>query len=174
MPPLRTYQIPDPDDNSNIKEASQNLTREVAQNLIDQADEDLFCALGCWRHNHHEPFNEICYLLHQSLEKWLKVAHQMCFEKIPKGSAGHDLKELVEPFQTKPENKSDKPDLSAVMRTLNAEIILTNRQYPNRVRYREDTGSKFGLNAQAYFLRDAVFITRRLVKRWLKARENGG
>lgn len=76
MPRLRTNQIPIPNEDTFE-------TRKVAQDLLDQAEEDLFCALGCLRRNPHEPLNEICYLLHQSLEKWIKVALQMSKGKFP-------------------------------------------------------------------------------------------
>lgn len=224
MPQLRTYQIPTP-----TEDASEDtyVTRKVTQDLIDQADEDLLCAIGCWRHNPHEPFSEICYLLHQSLEKWIKVAIQMSIARRPgvshknkhtkKPSEAkrfppiHDIEILLSPFcktpliremkfakkECFPQRKTfstaqinvrrwnaagcvrtlskiqrKKPDMSTVADILQADPIFMSSDYPNRVRYRENTGIKFNLNAQAFILKDAVFMARRLVKHWLKIREN--
>lgn len=168
MPPLLTYQIP-------ILKEDTYETRKAAQSLIDQADEDLFCALGCRRRNPHEPLNEICYLLHQSLEKWIKVAHQMSFGRYPHS---HDLKELLLPFlKSNDSNNNDQKttaetlDLSSVLRELNAEMILTDKNYPDRVRYRMKIEGKFSLNAHADILLQAVFLARRLIKCWLPTRE---
>lgn len=214
--PLSTYQIPNPNETD---------ARKVAQSLIDQADEDLFCAIGCMRKNIHYPVNEICYLLHQSLEKWLKVAHQMSLAKPPSSKKKnklhkqdskdakrfphtHDIGgELLPffcygiPFLIKHKStthkyfplkmslrgrqpryhrrhsmwqpltqKRKKPNLNSVMLELNVEPILLSQSYPDAVRYRDGLQSKYDLNAQVNILVYSVFLTRTLVKRWLRVR----
>lgn len=164
MPPLRTYQIPIPDDN--IFE-----TRKVAQNLIDQADEDLFCAIGCIRKNPHDHLNETCYLLHQSLEKWIKVAHQMSTGQF---KPSHDFgKDLLPVFcdgniVNNNSDKADKPDLHLVFDVLEQASVVMEKNYPDRVRYREHEKHNYNLNIQLAILLDAVFLARRLIKHWLK------
>ena len=43
------------------------------QSWIDRAEEDLLCAVFlCRQRINYSPLANICYLLHQSIEKWLK------------------------------------------------------------------------------------------------------
>ncbi len=163
MPPLQTYQIPNPDNKSKA--------REVAQELIAQAEEDLFCALGCWRHNPHEPFNEICYLLHQSLEKWIKVALQMSYGSFRRS---HNLGVLLRPLCTNKlgVNKQKKkriqgPELDVVMEILGAEPVLIGKNYPDQIRYRESDTNDYDLKNHVRILFKAVCRVRQLVKCWL-------
>jgi len=165
MPPLQTYQIPNPDNKSK--------TREVAQELIDQAEEDLFCALGCWRHNPHEPFNEICYLLHQSLEKWIKVALQMSYGSF---RPSHDLSVLLRPLCTnkssanKQKKRRQGPILDPVAELLGEEPILMGRNYPDNIRYRTSNTDDYDLKKHMKVMFKAVCRARQLIKRWLVER----
>lgn len=58
---LRVYRLPE--------EASSQ------QPLIERAEEDLLCALALYRQGAcgYLPLVTVCYLLHQTLEKWLKL-----------------------------------------------------------------------------------------------------
>ncbi len=170
MPQLRTYSITIPTEDTS---EDTYVTRKVAQDLLDQAEEDLFCALGCLRRNPHEPLNEICYLLHQSLEKWIKVALQMSTGTFPHH---HHLEKLLQPFCIE-ESENNKPELKDVFRILSAEPALMGNNYPDHVRYRvRENGERVyrTLSPHARLLVDAVFLTRRLVKRWLKYKDESG
>jgi len=151
MSPLQPYRIPNP---KNTK------TREMAQEVLDQAEEDLMFAISCLRkHRDSSPLNDICYLLNQSLEKWLKVAIQLGHDSFPKK---HDLEDSLFPAAS-----TYCPRLHEVIDILRrADPDLLDEHYPNRVRYREIEYSR--LYAHSYILLDSVFETRRRVKTWIK------
>jgi hypothetical protein len=154
---MQTYQIYNPDN---------SVTRNTAQNLLDQADEDFLCAIGCLRNCQHDPLNEVCYLLHQSLEKWLKVALQMSNGNFPHS---HKIKEDILPeFCGENPDITQKPDLREVRIFFGRLPIVIDKSYPSYVRYRENNHS---LNEHVEVLLGGVFLTRRLVKKWLKNRE---
>lgn len=160
MPSLCTYQIPNPKDSE---------TRKIAQNLLDQAEEDLFFAIGCLRKNPFDPLNQVCYLLHQSLEKWVKVALHMSSGRF---IHSHDLgKDLLPVLCNDQPDLNKAPDLRPVKEILEAFPLLKDNNYPSQVRYRENEKNGYNLYAHLVILLDAVFLTRLLVKKWLKDRE---
>jgi len=123
-----------------------------------RAEEDLFCALFLVRHARgYLPLNNICYLLHQSLEKWLKIYLAMNGSEF---EFTHDLGYLL--------NVATRLDLSFhtiyCMLAPHGEVILDKRASSRNMRY----GAGNGLDEALDTLIRANFHTRRKVKRFLK------
>lgn len=147
-----------------IKNPGNTEPRERAQNFLDQAEEDLLFATICLRtkHSGYQPINQINFLLHQSIEKWLKTMLQIGTGK----PWGHDIHGFLESCIQK------YSELGKVEQVLKMDEELLKKNYPSSLRYREgDAYNSYDLQDQFCILLEAAFLTRRLVKRWLKNNE---
>ena len=150
-----------------IKNPGEIEPRERAQNFLDQAEEDLLFATICIRKKHrsYNPITQINYLLHQSIEKWLKTMLQIG----PGKPWGHDVGDLLEScIQKYSELSKVEQVLKMDEEPSKSEYPLLKRDYPSNLRYREgDAYNSYNLEDQFCILLEAAFLTRRLVKRWL-------
>jgi HEPN domain-containing protein len=146
---LRVYELPD-------DKADQ-------QRFIDRAEEDLLCALSLYtrRACGYLPVVTVCFLLHQSIEKWLKAFLAVKAKPQPKT---HDLYQLLEAARKiEPKFMKVREDIEKV----DSEIL--GQQFPSDIRY-EDT--RPDIEKDVEILLQAARATRRLVKQSLK--EEGG
>ncbi|MDD5205078.1 MAG: HEPN domain-containing protein [Desulfobacterales bacterium] len=65
--------------------------KAVHQPYVDRAEEDLLCAISLYRRGAcgYAPLNNVCYLLHQAIEKWLKLLIEVRVGTSPQKN--HDL-----------------------------------------------------------------------------------
>jgi HEPN domain-containing protein len=128
------------------------------QYLIRRAEEDLFCAVMlCRRKSGYMPLVNICYLLHQSIEKWLKVF--LIIQSPAFKQKGHDLEYLFDKAtEIKIQFEFIKSELTLV------DPVILGPKFPSDLRYNE-TSPEIEDYIQA--LMRAVFKTRRLIKRHL-------
>jgi HEPN domain-containing protein len=139
-------------------------SRNRAQRFLDQAEEDLLYATICLRSKHGGccPINDINYLLHQSIEKWLKAFLHVGVGT-PAKSWRHNLETIVKACVQK------HPEMLKVQIILEHDEFLLRNDYPSNLRYREgDDYDTYNLQDQFCILIDAAFSTRRIVKQWLK------
>lgn len=154
---MRTIQI------KNIKNTG---SRTRAQGFLDQAEEDLLYATICLRSKHGDywPINDTNYLLHQSVEKWLK-AFLHVGDGIPV-KRGHGLRGFLDGCIQK------HPEMLKVQNILEYDEFLLEQEYPSNLRYREGNDyDTYNLQDQFCILIEAAFATRRIVKQWLKTNE---
>lgn len=150
-----------------IKNEEDTDSRNRAQRFLDQAEEDLLFATICLRRKHGDycPIHDINYLLHQSIEKWLK-AFLHVGEGIPSKSWGHNLDALLSGCVQK------DMEMIKVQAMLERDEYLLRKDYPSNLRYREgEIYDTYDLLDQFCILLEAAFTTRRVVKRWLRNNE---
>lgn len=105
------------------------------QVFIDRAEEDFLCALSMWRRGRcsHLPITNICYLLHQCIEKWLKAFLAINSLEIPKKyQRTHSLGKFLEIAK-------QRESLFAELRQKIAdkEPKLLEASFPGNLRYSE-------------------------------------
>jgi HEPN domain-containing protein len=150
-----------------IKNLENTDSRNRAQRFLEQADEDLLYATICLRNKNGDywPIDDINYLLHQSIEKWLK-AFLHVGEGTPFKSRGHNLESLLSSCVQK------DMEMLKVQIMLERDEYLLRTDYPANLRYREgDIYDTYDLPDQFCILLEAAFTTRRVVKRWLRNNE---
>jgi len=133
------------------------------QHFINRAEEDLFTATYLYRRGicGFSPYVVICFLLHQATEKWLKAFLAMAGLPTKKT---HELRFLFDwAAKEEPELQVVKAELEEV-----DEEILEHK-FPSGLRYNETPEN---VEDCIRVLCKAAFRTRRLVKRWLKRRED--
>ena len=149
-----------------IKNIDNTDSRNRAQRLLDQAEEDLLYAVICLRNKRGDywPINDINYLLHQSIEKWLKTFLHVGVGTPVKWDHG------LQGFLTGCVQKH--PEMQKVQKILDCDDLLLLRNYPSTLRYREgDLYDTYDLEDQFCILMEAAFTTRLIVKQWLKTNE---
>jgi HEPN domain-containing protein len=133
------------------------------QRFIDRAEEDLLCAVSLCRGGArgYLPLVTVCYLLHQAIEKWLKLLISVLSIGVStKGTNAHNLRLfLTEIGKLEPEFLSIQDNIEVV----DGEML--EHRFPGDLRYKE-TPSEIDLYIKV--LLKAAFTTRRLVKRHLK------
>lgn len=146
-PALRVHELPE--------------DKSAQQQFIDRAEEDLVCAVSLYRRGAcgYSPLVTICFLLHQAIEKWLKLLIAVQGLKIPTNGQ-HDL----HPRFTALEGLI--PDLGRIRKEIETidEKILTHR-FPGDLRYNETPAD---IERYVNVLLRAAFKVRRIVKRYLK------
>lgn len=143
---LRVYRLP--------KETSSQ------QPLIERAEEDLLCALALHRQGAcgYLPLVTVCYLLHQALEKWLKLL--IAVRGIHISTKTHDL---YRRFEAVEEAEPVFGDIRSQIEEIAPEIMA--HKFPGNLRYNETPPD---IERYVQVLIKAAFATRRLVKRTLK------
>lgn len=147
-----------------IKNLENTDSRNRAQRFLEQAEEDLFFATICLRRKNsgYWPIHDVNYLLHQSIEKWLK-AFLHIGEGTPSKSWGHNLDALLIGCVQK------DIKMAEVQVLLERDDYLLRKDYPSNLRYREgEVYDTYDLPDQFCILLEAAFTTRRVVKRWLR------
>lgn len=130
------------------------------QPLIERAEEDLLCAVALYRRGAcgYLPLVTTCYLLHQALEKWLKLL--IAVRGISVSTKGqHDLYNRIVALESSvPEFKKIREEIERI------DPMLMDHKFPGNLRYNE-----IPTDIEQYIkaLISAVFKTRRLVKRCL-------
>lgn len=121
------------------------------------------CAIWLCRgsNRRYSPLTNVCYLLHQAVEKWIKVVHAVA--GIPEVNAkkeGHDLGRLLEPLEAK------YPEFSSI-RTMIEEVDggLLRQRFPADLRYEEIMPE---IERYVAVLMRAAFLVRRTAKTWLQ------
>lgn len=144
---LRVYELPD--------------DYQSQQPFIERAEEDLLCAVMLSRHGacNYLPLVTVCYLLHQAIEKWLKLL--IAVRAMPGSTQGqHDLySRFTTVGKLEPQFLTIRDSIEAV----NGEIM--GHKFPGDLRYNEPP-TDIGQYIQA--LMTAAFATRRLAKRSLR------
>ena len=146
---LRLYKLPE--------------TACAQQPFIDRAEEDLLCALSLYRHGAcgYSPLVTVCFLLHQSLEKWLKVFIAVQRISVPtKGQ--HELLSRLEAAKTL---EPAFADIQSKIEKIEPAIMAHN--FPGNLRYNETPPD---IEKYVEVLIKASFATRKLVKQALKRR----
>ncbi len=136
------------------------------QPLIDRAEEDLMCAICLYRQGAcgYPPLLNVCYLLLQGIEKWLKVF--IAIQDISVPTKGRDSHNLSRFFTALSEHE---PDLEAIRQRIETtEPNLFSHDFYVNLRY-TDTPTEIENYIEA--LMPAAFATRRVVKRFLKRRQ---
>jgi len=129
------------------------------QRLIERAEEDLLCAVALYRQGAcgYLPLVTTCYLLHQALEKWLKLL--IAVRGIPVSAKAHDLyNRIVALEKLDPEFKKIQEEIEGT------DPMLMDHNFPGNLRYNE-----IPTDIEQYIkaLISAVFRTRRLSKQYL-------
>jgi hypothetical protein len=145
------------------------------QPLVDRAEEDLMCAICLYRDGAcgYPPLLNICYLLLQGIEKWLKVFIAIQDIRIPtnqdiripiKGRDSHNLSRF---FAAVAEHE---PDFERIQKKIEeVEPELLSHKFFVDLRY-NDTPVEVENYIQT--LIPAAFDTRRVVKKFLKRRQH--
>lgn len=136
------------------------------QKFIERAEEDLLCAIHLCRRKvcGYEPSVVICYLLHQAVEKWLKLL--VYVRGLPVGDVRntHNLDLLLELLQ------DTDPRFEAIRANIgNADRDLLRRKFASNLRY-EETPPDISLHIDT--LLPVAFAVRRLAKEKLRAWED--
>lgn len=107
------------------------------------------------------PLVNICYLLHQTIEKWLKLF--VAVNGIPVSNSTwwrHDLNKLFEAAGGK------EPIFLEIKETINGvDGFLLEHAYPGNLRYNE---TPLEIELHVGVLMQVAFVVRRVVKRWLR------
>lgn len=133
---------------------------KAIQELIERAEYDLLCAIYLSRHGAFgtpSPENVI-YLLHQSIEKWLKVVIHTQQKNLPKKDQIHDLEKLLG------KTESYHACFSHIWQLLIEGNKFLDEKYGKNIRYQSYDNAENDI----YLWIDAAFTTRRIAKRWLK------
>ncbi|MCX8171798.1 MAG: HEPN domain-containing protein [Candidatus Bathyarchaeota archaeon] len=155
--PLRVFILPD------------RISNE--QRLVDRAEEDLLCAVHLLR---KPPFGRytpahVCYLLHQSIEKWLKVLLLYNKGKYPKlhnldelfqnviQSTDHHLSNTISRVKDLIEEVDEWVESSAGV----WELKILDRNFQDNLRYNKDDPN----DVQVWVLLKCAFKIRKIVKR---------
>lgn len=135
------------------------------QPRVDRAEEDLMCAICLYREGAcgYLPLVNICYLLLQSIEKWLKVF--IAIQDISVATKGRDSHNLSRFFTALEREEAFKVIRQRIERT--DPKLLLHDFYVN-LRY-NDTPTE--IENYIKTLIPAAFDTRRVVKRFLKRRQ---
>mgnify|MGYP005841338443 CR=1 FL=1 len=141
------------------------------QPLIERAEEDLLCAIALYRQGAcgYLPLVTVCFLLHQALEKWLKLiiavrgiavaAKQDEKQRVKP----HDLYRLLTALDEKlPEFGEIRGEIEKV------DPALMDHKFPGSLRYNETPAE---IERYVRVLIPVAFKTRRLVKRYLNQEE---
>ena len=137
------------------------------QSLIDRAEEDLMCAICLYREGAcgYLPLLNICYLLLQGIEKWLKVYIEIR-DITGVSTKGRDSHNISRFFNAVAERE---PDLERIQREVESiEPELLSHKFNVDLRY-NDTPTEIENYIET--LIPAAFDTRRVVKRFLKRRQ---
>jgi len=132
------------------------------QPLIERAEEDLLCALSLYRQGTcgYSPLVTVCFLLHQALEKWLKVL--IAVKGIHVSAKTHDLYSRLEAA------KEVDPEFEDIRKKIEEiELTIMDHKFPGDLRYNETPPD---IEQYVEVLIKAAFATRKLVKRALKRR----
>lgn len=137
------------------------------QPYIERAEEDLLCAVSLYRRGAcgYLPLNNVCYLLHQAIEKWLKLFIAVGrVEGVPtRGQHAHDLRLFLTAIEAlDPEFLRIRGMIEAV------DGQMMDHRFPGSLRYE---ATKPETDQHVETLMSVAFRTRRLVKRCLKLLE---
>jgi hypothetical protein len=137
------------------------------QPLVDRAEEDLMCAICLYREGAcgYPPLLNICYLLLQGIEKWLKVfiAVQDVTGVPTKGRDSHNLSRF---FTAVAEHEPAFEEIRQKIEATDAQLL--SHDFNVNLRY-NDTPTEIETYIEK--LIPAAFDTRRVVKRFLKRRQ---
>ena len=143
--PLLVYQLPD--------------GWEAQQRYIDRAEEDLLCAVGLCRRGTfgYIPLVNVCYLLHQAIEKWLKMLIAVQGVAVPRL---HELHLLLDAVAAR------EPQVMRI-RDMIVEVdeVLLSQKFPSNLRYEETPPE---VERYIDVLMRAAFMLRKIAKRWLR------
>jgi HEPN domain-containing protein len=137
--------------------------KESLQPLIECAEEDLLCAIHLYRRGacNYLPIVNVCYLLHQAIEKWLKVLINVRGMTVSmKGNNAHNLRSF---FETIAQQEPQFRRISSKIEEVDGRIL--EHRYPGNLRYNETAPE---IKDFVEVLIVAAFETRRAVKRCLK------
>ncbi len=144
-----------------VYELSENQAEQ--QPRIDRAEEDLLCAISLFRRGAcgYLPLNNICYLLLQAIEKWLKLL--IAVRGIPAPARGQNAHNLRSFFEAIAEQEPRFATIRDRMETMDGELL--DHRFPGKLRYEE-----LPQVDRTYIktLLVAAFETRRIVKQCLK------
>jgi len=144
---LKTFQLPE--------------DLQSQQLWIDRAEEDLFTAvILCRKRQVYVPLMNICYFLHQSIEKWLKL-----FLSIKGILAKGDKHHLDKLLQRAESLDSQFADVRSEIDAIDPQILGPNFA-SSTLRYGE-TLTEREIKSDIKALMKAAFKTRRLVKQCL-------
>lgn len=136
------------------------------QPKVDRAEEDLMCAICLYREGAcgYLPLVNICYLLLQSIEKWLKVFIAIQDISVPtKGPDSHNLSRF---FTALSEREEACEVIRQRIERTDPKLLLHG--FHVNLRY---TGTPAEIENYIKTLIPAAFDTRRVVKRFLKRRQ---
>lgn len=134
---------------------------KVQQSWIDRAEEDLLCAfLLCKNKTSYSPHANICYFLHQTIEKWLKAYMAI------NGLAFRNTHELFFLLQ---QSGNKDPIFLGILQRLDqyAPIVLTSDFSSNILRYGSDEDAS-NIQVCVSELFPVAFQVRRLVKKSIR------
>lgn len=130
------------------------------QSLIERAEEDLLSALSLYRRGAcgYLPLANICFLLHQAVEKWLKVF--IAVQGIPIDAKGqHDLDSRFRAAETQ------CPEFAEVRQRIeNVACEILGHRFPGDLRY---SNTRDNIEQCVEVLMEAALRVRRLVKQYL-------
>jgi len=132
------------------------------QRLVERAEEDLLSALSLYRRGacSYKPVVTVCFLLHQTLEKWLKVF--IAVQGIPVSDERRRPHDLYIRFQAAEEKEPAFKEIRQKIEEV--EFKITDQKFPGGLRYNETPPE---VEQYIGVLIETVFATRRLVKRRL-------
>lgn len=148
---LRVYRLPE--------DASSQ------QCLVERAEEDLLCAISLYRNGScgYKPLVTVCYLLHQALEKWLKLF--IAVKGIPLNAKTHDLDSRIRAIEQIIDGLCDiRKDIEEI------DPKLMDHKFPGDLRY-NDTPPE--IDEYINVLMHAVFRVRKLIKKHLNQISEG-
>lgn len=134
---------------------------KVQQSWIDRAEEDLLCAFMLCKSNiSYSPHANICYFLHQTVEKWLKAFLAV------NGIAFPNTHELF--FLLRKSGDKDPVFLEILQRLdVHAPIVLTSDFSSSVLRYGNDEDTS-NIQVCATELFPVAFQVRRFVKKSIR------
>lgn len=136
--------------------------RSSQQPLIERAEEDLLCAIALYRQRacDYSPLVNVCYLLHQVIEKWLKLL--IAVEGIHVSASGqHDLYSRFEVLE------QYIPEFKGILTGM--DPVLLGHKFPGNLRYGETPAD---IERHVETLIKVAFKVRWLAKRYLNQRLN--
>lgn len=127
------------------------------QALIERAEEDLLCALSLYRKGvcGYLPLVTVCFLLHQAVEKWLKVL--IAVKGITVNSKQHDLYSRLEALM-----RVDSAFEEVKLQIEAANIEIMDHKFPGNLRYSETSSD---IEQYINTLMKAAFAVRKIAKR---------
>lgn len=141
--------------------------QSIYQPLIDRAEEDLLCAIALYRRRFCGcAGNNICFFLHQSVEKWLKLLIGVTAQKLPGGIKSHELYERFR-LLAQLENLHYLDEVKSEIEEVDGKIL--GHRFPGELRYNETPSD---IESYIQVLLKAAFKTRRIAKKYLGRSDN--